>query len=48
MHERAKKPADRKAGDPHPFVDPATWEARATRQLETAKRVLAEEQAKAK
>jgi metallo-beta-lactamase class B len=47
VHERAKKLATRKPGDPHPFVDPATWEARATRQLETAKRVLAEEQAKA-
>ena len=47
VHERAKKLAARKAGDPHPFVDPATWDARAKRQLETAKRVLAEEQAKA-
>jgi len=47
IHERAKKLANRKAGDPHPFVDPATWDARAKRQLETAKRVLAEEQAKA-
>src|SRR5215475_1567406 len=47
IHERAKKLADRKPGDPHPFVDPATWEARAKRQLETARRVLAEEQAKA-
>jgi len=47
IHERAKKLATRKPGDPHPFVDPATWDARAKRQLETAKRVLAEEQAKA-
>jgi len=47
VHERAKKLANRKPGDPHPFVDPATWDARAKRQLETAKRVLAEEQAKA-
>jgi metallo-beta-lactamase class B len=47
VHERAKKLANRKPGDPHPFVDPATWETRAKRQLETAKRVLAEEQAKA-
>jgi metallo-beta-lactamase class B len=47
VHERAKKLAMRKPGDPHPFVDPATWDARAKRQLETAKRVLAEEQAKA-
>ena len=48
IHERAKKLATRKPGDPNPFVDPATWDARAKRQLETAKRVLAEEQAKAK
>jgi hypothetical protein len=47
IHERAKKLASRKPGDPNPFVDPATWDARAKRQLETAKRVLAEEQAKA-
>jgi hypothetical protein len=47
IHERAKKLASRKPGDPHPFVDPATWDARAKRQLETAMRVLAEEQAKA-
>jgi metallo-beta-lactamase class B len=47
IHERAKKLASRKPGDPHPFVDPATWDARATRQLETARKVLAEEQAKA-
>jgi len=46
IHERAKKLANRKAGDPHPFVDPATWDARAKRQLETAKRLLAQEQAK--
>jgi hypothetical protein len=24
IHERAKKLANRKPGDPHPFVDPAT------------------------
>jgi len=47
IHERAKKLANRKPGDPNPFVDPATWDARAKRQLETAKRVLAQEQAKA-
>jgi hypothetical protein len=28
IHERAKKLANRKPGDPHPFVDPATWDAR--------------------
>ena len=47
IHERAKKLASRKPGDAHPFVDPATWDARAKRQLETARKVLAEEQAKA-
>jgi metallo-beta-lactamase class B len=46
IHERAKKLAVRKAGEPHPFVDPATWDARAKRQLEAAQRVLAEERAK--
>jgi metallo-beta-lactamase class B len=43
IHERAKLLATRKPGDPHPFVDPATWGARAKRQLETAQRVLEEE-----
>jgi metallo-beta-lactamase class B len=47
IHERAKKLALRKAGDPHPFVDPASWDARAKRQLENAQRTLAEERAKA-
>jgi metallo-beta-lactamase class B len=47
IHERAKKLANRKPGDPHPFVDPATWDARAKRQTETAQKVLASEQAKA-
>ena len=47
IHERAKKLASRKPGDLHPYVDPATWDARAKRQLETASKVLAEEQAKA-
>jgi len=45
--ERAKLLATRKPGDPHPFVDPASWDARAKRSLETAQRVLAQEQAKA-
>ncbi len=45
---RSVKLASRKAGEPHPFVDPATWDARAKRQLEQAKKVLADEQAKAK
>jgi metallo-beta-lactamase class B len=45
--ERAKLLAARKPGDPHPFVDPASWEARAKQSLETAQKVLAQEQAKA-
>jgi len=47
IHERAKLLATRKPGGPHPFVDPATWDARAKRQLETAQKVLAEEKQKA-
>lgn len=47
IHERAKKLANRKPGDPNPFVDPATWDAHAKQQLEQAKKVLAQEQAKA-
>jgi len=48
IHERHKKLDARKPGDPHPFVDPATWEARVKRAQETAARVLAQEEAKAK
>ena len=44
---RSAKLANRKPGDPNPFVDPAAWDARAKRQLEQAKKVLADEQAKA-
>jgi metallo-beta-lactamase class B len=47
IHERAKRLATRKPGDPHPFVDPATWDTRAKRQMETAQRILAEEKQKA-
>jgi metallo-beta-lactamase class B len=47
IHERAKKLVDRKPGEPHPFVDPATWNARVNGMLETANKKLAEEQAKA-
>jgi len=47
IHERAVLLKTRKAGDPHPFVDPATWDARAKRQMETAQKVLAEEKQKA-
>lgn len=46
IHERAKLLATRKPGDPHPFVDAASWDARAKRSLETAQSVLAQEQAK--
>jgi hypothetical protein len=45
--ERARLLATRKAGDPHPFVDPASWDARAKQSLETAQTVLAREEAKA-
>lgn len=47
IHERAKLLTTRKPGDPHPFVDPATWNARVARAQETARRVLAQEEAKA-
>lgn len=47
IHERAKLLAARKPGEPHPFVDPATWDARAKRQMEVAQRTLAAEKAKA-
>ena len=47
IHERAKLLATRKPGDPHPFVDPATWDQRAKRQMEAAQKVLAEEKQKA-
>lgn len=46
IHERAKLLATRKPGDPHPFVDAASWDARAKRSLEAAQSVLAQEQAK--
>jgi metallo-beta-lactamase class B len=48
IHERAKLLALRKPGDPHPFVDPATWNARVKRGQENAAKTLAAEQAKAK
>ena len=47
IHERHKKLEARKPGDPHPFVDPAGWEARVKRGTEQAARVLAQEEAKA-
>jgi len=47
IHERAKLLATRKPGDPHPFVDPATWNARVKRAQENATKTLAEERQKA-
>lgn len=47
MHERAVLLKTRKAGDPNPFVDPATWNARAKRTSENEMKRLAEEKAKA-
>jgi metallo-beta-lactamase class B len=47
IHERAKLIATRKAGDPNPFVDPATWDARVKRGVENAAKTLAAEEAKA-
>ena len=47
MHERAALLKTRKAGDPNPFVDAATWNARAKRGYENETKRLAEEKAKA-
>jgi len=47
IHERAVLLKTRKAGDPNPFVDPATWNARAKRTYENETKRLAEEKAKA-
>ena len=47
IHERAKLLALRKPGDPHPFVDPDTWNARVKRGQESAAKTLAMEEAKA-
>ena len=47
MHERAALIKTRKAGDPNPFVDAATWNARAKRGYENEMKRLAEEKAKA-
>ena len=47
MHERAVLLKTRKAGDPNPFVDPATWNARAKRTFDNETKRLAEEKAKA-
>lgn len=47
MHERAALLKTRKAGDPNPFVDAATWNARAKRGYDNETKRLAEEKAKA-
>ena len=46
MHERAVLIKTRKAGDPNPFVDAATWNARAKRTFENETKRLAEEKTK--
>jgi metallo-beta-lactamase class B len=45
--ERAAMLKTRKPGDPHPFVDPATWNQRAREAQESAAKTLAAEKAKA-
>lgn len=45
--ERAMKMKDRKPGDPHPFVDPATWESRAQVAITAAERAIEREKTKA-
>jgi hypothetical protein len=45
--ERAALLKTRKPGDPHPFVDPGTWTARARAAQESAAKTLAEARAKA-
>ena len=45
--ERAVLLKNRKPGDPHPFVDPATWNQRAREAQESAAKTLAAERAKA-
>jgi metallo-beta-lactamase class B len=45
--ERAMMLKDRKPGDPHPFVDPATWDARAKAAVAAAQRAIETEKAKA-
>jgi metallo-beta-lactamase class B len=45
--ERAMMLKNRKPGDPHPFVDPATWEARAKAAQAAARRAVETEKAKA-
>ncbi len=45
--ERAALLETRKPGDPHPFVDPATWNRRAKEAQASAAKTLAAERAKA-
>ena len=45
--ERAALLKTRKAGDPHPFVDPVTWTERAKAAQQSAATTLASERAKA-
>ena len=45
--ERSMRLKTRKPGDPHPFVDPATWNQRAKAAQESAAKTLAAEKAKA-
>ena len=47
IHERAALLKTRKAGDPNPFVDPATWNARVKRVQENALKTLEAEKQKA-
>jgi metallo-beta-lactamase class B len=47
IHERAMLLKTRKAGDPNPFVDAGTWNARAKRTYDNETKRLAEEKAKA-
>ena len=45
--ERAMMMKNRKPGDPHPFVDPATWNERAQAAIVAAQRAIEKEKAKA-
>jgi hypothetical protein len=45
--ERAVLLKNRKAGEPHPFVDAATWSARAKLAQENAAKAVAKEKQKA-
>ena len=47
IFERAEKLKTRRAGDPHPFVDPASWQENLRRTEERVRRGLEEERQKA-